>query len=230
MQSAIRSMKAENRDKWTQVKKAFAISKEVNQKAMDLLREEAVEKEEALKAMTTELDDFKGAATSALMLIRMAQRVGAVSEDSIPSDSVDDLAASLTTAALALYEQMGELHMRYTQEFEEAWKLRASSSSSKNNSSSSSKNKNSSVLESSTHDIGPSPSKYLQSPPVQHLNLQFLPSHNINNYSALTNLPFTPVPPDVRKAWEREVTSLESKIGGKELYYSSTSRVRQNVF
>ena len=113
-------MKAENRDKWTQVKKAFAISKEVNQKAMDLLREEASEKEESLKAVTTELDDFKGAATSALMLIRMAQRVSAVSEDSIPSDSIDDLAATLTTAALTLYEQMGELRMRYTQEFEEA--------------------------------------------------------------------------------------------------------------
>lgn len=154
MQSAIRSMKAENRDKWTQVKKAFAISKEVNQKAMDLLREEAVEKEEALKAVTIELDDFKGAATSALMLIRMAQRVSAMSEDSIPSDSVEDLAATLTTAALALYEQMGELHMRYTQEFEEAWKLRASSSNNSNSSCSSSN-----VLEASTHDIGPSPSK-----------------------------------------------------------------------
>jgi hypothetical protein len=158
-------MKAENRDKWTQVKKAFAISKEVNQKAMDLLREEAVEKEEALKAMTTELDDFKGAATSALMLIRMAQRVSAVPEDSIPPDSVDDLAATLTTAALALYEQIGELHMRYTQEFEEAWKLRASSNSNNNNSSSSS----SSVQEASTHDIGPSLSKYMQSLPMQHM-------------------------------------------------------------
>ena len=165
LQSAIRSMKAENRDKWTQVKKAFAISKEVNQKAMDLLREEASEKEESLKAVTTELDDFKGAATSALMLIRMAQRVSAVSEDSIPSDSIDDLAATLTTAALTLYEQMGELRMRYTQEFEEAWKLRASSSSNNNSSSSSSSN----VLESSTQDVSPSLGKYLHSPPMQHM-------------------------------------------------------------
>jgi hypothetical protein len=222
LQSAIRSMKAENRDKWTQVKKAFAISKEVNQKAMDLLKEEAVEKEEALRAVTTELDDFKGAAASALMLIRMAQRVSAVSEDSIPSDNVDDLAATLTTAALALYEQMGELHMRYTQEFEEAWKLRASSS---NNNSSSSSN----VLEALTHDIGPSLGKYLHSPPVQHIFIQFLPSHNINNYSAFIYFTFTPVPPAVRKAWEKEVSLLESKIGGKELYYSRTSRVLCNV-
>lgn len=212
LQSAIRSLKAENRDKWTQVKKAFAISKEVNQKAMDLLRKEAAEKEESLKAMTSELDDFKGAATSALMLIRMAQRVSAVPEDSIPPDSVDDLAASLTTAALALYEQMGESHMRYTKEFEEAWKLRASNSNNNNNS----------ALETSTHDMSPSLGKSLPSLPMQHIYIHFLPLHNFDNYSVLICITFIPVPLDVRKDWEKEVISLESKIGGEKLSYSST--------
>ena len=85
----MKSMKAENRDKWTQVKKAFAISKEVNLKAMELLRQEAAEKDEALKGVTSQLDEYKDAATSALMIIRMAQRVSATPGDSDPSDSID---------------------------------------------------------------------------------------------------------------------------------------------
>ena len=130
LHSAIRSMKAENREKWTQVKKAFAISKEVNQKAMDLLRQKDAEKEEALKGVIVELDEYKEAATSALMIIRMAQRVNSPPGDSTPSDSTDDIATTLTSAAMALLEQLGELQMRYAKEFEEAWNLRTSSSSS----------------------------------------------------------------------------------------------------
>ena len=160
LQLAIKSMKAENRDKWTQVKKAFAISKEVNLKAMELLKQEALEKDEALKGVTSQLDEkdealkgvtsqldeYKDAATSALMIIRMAQRVSAAPEDSDPSDSIDDLATTLTTAAMALLEQLGELEMRYSLEFEEAWRLRESTHSNSNS------NSNSTGLESAVLD------------------------------------------------------------------------------
>ena len=150
---AMKSVKAENRDKWTQVKKAFAISKEVNLKAMELLRQEATEKDVALKGVTSQLDEYKDAATSALMIIRMAQRVSAAPGDSNPSDSIDDLATTLTTAAMALLEQLGDLQMRYSMEFEEAWRLRENSKSNSNSNSG---------LESAVLDTDPG--KYLPSP------------------------------------------------------------------
>lgn len=208
-------MKAENRDKWTQVKKAFAISKEVNLKAMELLRQEAAEKDEALKGVTSQLDEYKDAATSALMIIRMAQRVSAAPGDSDPSDSIDDLATTLTTAAMALLEQLGELQMRYSIEFEEAWRLRESSHSNSNSNSNSG-------LESAVLDRDPG--KYLPSPsPSPLLYTSYFTFYRttlmVNCHSSLIYFNCTSATLDERIAWSKEETQLRSSIEGKQPFF-----------
>ena len=226
---AIKSMKAENRDKWTQVKKAFAISKEVNLKAMELLKQEALEKDEALKGVmsqldekdealkvvTSQLDEYKDAATSALMIIRMAQRVSSAPGDSDPSDSIDDLATTLTTAAMALLEQLGELHMRYSMEFEEAWRVRESTHSNSNSNSYSHSSSNSTGLESAVLDSDTG--KYLPYPSQLLYTLHFTSCRTI--FLDLLYFICTTAMLDERNAWSKEETLLRSSIEGKYLSF-----------
>ena len=59
LHSLIRSVKAENREKWTQVKRAFIISKDANLKTVTGLMQESKDREEVLTLLSTELNTYK---------------------------------------------------------------------------------------------------------------------------------------------------------------------------
>jgi hypothetical protein len=139
LHSTIRSVKAENREKWTQVKKAFTISKEVNMKTLSLLRKEATEREEVLSATRVELEELKSTVSEVLQVIQKESAVHSPQNET-PAQTQDDpdtqahkqqsLTAALLTASKSLSESLQEMHRRYIIERDEAWRLRGSSSNS----------------------------------------------------------------------------------------------------
>jgi hypothetical protein len=139
LHSIIRSVKAENREKWTQVKKAFTISKEVNMKTLSLLRKEASEREDVLSATRVELEELKSAVSEVLLVMQKESAVHSSLQET-PVQTQDDphtqahtqqsLTSSLLSASKTLSESLQEMHRRYTLERDEAWRLRGSNSNS----------------------------------------------------------------------------------------------------
>jgi hypothetical protein len=139
LHSTIRSVKAENREKWTQVKKAFTISKEVNMKTLSLLRKEATEREEVLSATRVELEELKSTVSEVLQVMQKESAVHSPLKET-PAQTQDDpdtqahtqqsLTAALLSAFKSLSESLQEMHRRYIIERDEAWRLRGSSSNS----------------------------------------------------------------------------------------------------
>ena len=132
-------MKAENREKWTQVKKAFAISKEVNAKTLSLLRKEAAEREDVLSATRVELEELKSTVSEVLLVMQKESAVHGPLQ-ATPAQTNDDPhtlgdtqqspTAALLSASKTLSESLQEMTRRYTMERDEAWRLRGSISNS----------------------------------------------------------------------------------------------------
>ena len=111
----MRSVKAENKDKWSQVKKAFTENKEGNMRAVNALIQDGKDREEELLLIAKELGTFKESTSSAILL--MMKQIPKKKDEST-------LADTLTTATNALINEYVILQHKYDEECEENDRLR----------------------------------------------------------------------------------------------------------
>ena len=120
LHSLLRSVKAENKDKWSQVKKAFTENKEGNIRTVNALLQDGKEREEELLSIAKELGTFKESTSSAILL--MMKKIPKKKDEST-------LADTLTTATNALINEYIIMQRKYEEECEENDRLRSQTDS-----------------------------------------------------------------------------------------------------